>query len=270
MKDFKLIGKSFLITRPFEQANSLANLLEKHGGNVVICPTIKIVTTEDEKRFRKELASISNYNWIIFTSVNGVQAFYNILKKYFEPTVFIEKMYQSIAAIGPATATAAEKLGFTVSLVPSEYVAEGVIKALKEEINNFTGLRFLLPRADKARKTLSEELKSLGAVVTDLAAYKTVSISNFSNDCKKAILNGEVDCYIFTSPSTVNNFFKIIEKQNLLLDKEKLFTASIGPITSKALIKNGIKPKIQAKDYTIPGLVKAIISWFEENYLDLN
>ncbi|WP_038055463.1 uroporphyrinogen-III C-methyltransferase [Thermodesulfobacterium hydrogeniphilum] len=252
-----LFGKKVVVTRTREQASKLVENLEALGAYCYEIPAIKIEPLLNEN-ILEVIKKISNYKWIIFTSENGVKIFFKILWEAGKDWRAFGNT--KIAVIGASTKKALEKLGIKPDLVPAkDFTQEGLINEFaKLDIKNNL---ILIPRAKEARELLPEKLKEMGAKVEILPIYETKICEESKKELKKALEEG-VDIITFTSSSTVKNFFKLCED----LDKEKLkdlIFASIGPITSSTLRDFGFEPHIEAKEYTIEGLVNAIAEYFK-------
>lgn len=253
-----LFGKKMIITRTRESASKLIEKLEELGAICYEIPTIKIEPILNKKIFQV-IDNLSKYDWIIFTSENGVKLFLKALQERRKDLRAFGKA--KIAVIGKATKAALEKFGIIPDLMPEkEFTQEGLVSLFSEiEIKD----RFILiPRAKEAREVLPEKLKEFGAKVEVLPIYET-KICEESREKLENVLKNGVDLITFTSSSTVKNFFKLLgeTKKNYL--KNVIF-ASIGPITSKTLREFGFKPHIEAEEYTIDGLVKAIKNYFQK------
>ncbi|NLC37663.1 MAG: uroporphyrinogen-III C-methyltransferase, partial [Clostridia bacterium] len=197
-----LFGKRIVVTRPREQAEELADLIADLGGEPVMVPTIAIAPPEDYSLFDEALSKINSYDWIVFTSVNGVKAFFQRLgvKGYDIRMLFGVK----IAAIGPVTKQELEKYRLLVDYVPAEYRAEAMIEDWKNR--ELSGQRFLLPRSDIGRSILPDFLRSKGALVHDVAAYRTVKAKTDYSFLYELLRRGKVHLATFTSSSTVKHF----------------------------------------------------------------
>jgi len=262
--EYKILqGKKVVITRAKEQAEDFADLLKKYGAEPVYLPVIKVVPPKDYSPLDKALDNLNSYNWLIFTSVNGVKFFFRRLA---ELNLAIANFSGKIITIGPKTKEELTSKNIKVESFPQEYRAEAIVELIKPLIRS--GERVLLPRADIARKVLPEELKNLGLDVTEVTAYETVKDKNNVDDFLKLLQEGEIDYITFTSSSTVRNFFALIEEK--IADKElikllkTLKIAAIGPITRETLRDFGIEPDLVAKDYTIEGLLEVIIEDVEK------
>jgi uroporphyrinogen-III synthase len=238
-----LYGQRVLITRPRHQVAALSDRLRELGAIPVEFPVIEIVPATDDE-LADLVDSISEYDWIVFTSVNTVAVLEDILKN-------VSSM-PSIAAIGHATASAIASLGYQVDLVPGEYVAEAVLEELIGR--GVAGKRVLLPRADIARDTLPDGLREAGALVDVVPVYRTRLPERVDSAILEMVTNGRVDVVTFTSPSTVRNLLQLLGGRF----PEGIVVACIGPITARAVEDAGINVDILASEYSIPGLVRAL------------
>jgi len=255
-----LLGKSIVVTRAREQASGLAATLAGLGAEVIQFPTIEIRPLPDYAQLDAAIARLSEYAWLIFTSVNGVKYFWMRLEQAGKDSRALGAC--KVAAIGPATADALRERGIMPDFIPDRYVAEGVVEGLlAREAGNLTGMRMLLPRAAKAREVLPEELGRAGALLDVISAYETVPAASRKDEVLARLNEGTLDCVTFGSSSTVENFLELIPAATL---KEHSATrlAAIGPVTAETLRKNGLEPHIQPEEYTIPALVEAVKTHF--------
>jgi uroporphyrinogen III methyltransferase/synthase len=252
-----LFGRGIVITRPEKQAGELASLLSEEGAHIIHFPTIEIAPPETFDDLDRALANVEDYDWIIFTSANGVRFFFNRLNEMGKDVRDLKGI--KICSIGPATKAAIEKRCIPVDIVPEEFISEGVVAALKGQ--DMHGARVLLPRAEVARDVIPEGLKKLGATVDVAVAYRTVSSGRDGKELEELIEEGKVDVITFTSPSTVNNFISIMGGNFNL--PENIRIACIGPVTEKAAQKAGLRVDIVQGPYEIAGLVSAMKEWFE-------
>ncbi|MFH1907279.1 MAG: uroporphyrinogen-III synthase [Chloroflexota bacterium] len=246
-----------LITRPRSQADSFANALADAGFEPVYLPVIEIRPVEDLTALDRALARINCYDWVVFTSVNGVEVvFERLFALTPTPLLMGEGQGVRVAAIGPKTAEALQKCGVTPDFVPEEYVAEAILPGL----GDLRGCWVLLPRAEIARKALPEAIARAGGVAHEIAVYKTVPAQPDPNGL--AALKSGVDAVTFTSPSTVENFVEIVRRAGLdplhLPGNPKI--ACIGPITQKIAEEAGFVDLVVAEVYTTEGLVKLLRS----------
>jgi len=252
-----LFGRRIVVTRARHQASDLTVMLEGMGAEVIEFPTIRIAPPRRDKRLREAAQLAGQYDWIVFTSANAVDRFIEVV---LEETGDIRGLGAALlAAIGPATREAVERYHLAVSLTPERYVAEEVVKAMKKT-GDLRGQRILLPRAEEAREALPEGLTAAGAKVDVVAAYRTVAETpENAKEVVAELLAGKIDAVTFTSSSTVTNFIKAVRRPRIAKIAEKTRFASIGPITSETLRQNGLAPSVEAKDYTIEGLVAAVL-----------
>jgi uroporphyrinogen III methyltransferase/synthase len=255
-----LKGKSIVITRAKEQARSFSRKLKAFGARVIEFPTIKFAPPEDWSEVDKAISNLSHYDWLIFTSVNGVRFFFARLEEKgldFSPLREI-----SIAAIGPATAKEIEGRELKVSYIPENYVAESIVKGFKKY--ELSGKRALLPRAEKARELIPEKLREEGMEVDVVTVYRTLPERKNASEMARMIKNGEVDLITFTSSSTVRNFVEVLkEKLDLKSSLSQVKIACIGPVTAKTARELGLKVDILAEEFTIDGLIKSILNFYQ-------
>ncbi len=251
-----LFGKKILVTRTKEQAGKLKTYLENLGAWVYEVPTIQIVPLYNEKILHI-LKELHHYDWIVFTSENGVKIFYEIVFKNGYDLRILGPL--KIAVIGKTTKKSLETLGIKPDLIPEgEYTQEGLSLAFQKL--DLRGKKVLLIRAEEGREVLPKALINQGAEVTVLPIYKTVVPENSRERLNKVLEEG-IDLITFTSSSTVKNFFFLLEKKESL---QGIKFASIGPITSQTLREFGFEPHIEAKEYTVEGLVLAIKEFFDK------
>ena len=251
-----LFGKTIIVTRSRDQASEFSEQLIELGANVLEYPTIHITSPDDFGPLDRELRRLESTDWLIFTSVNGVDAFFNRIFELGRDVRDLKGV--KICSIGPATTERIKGFHVTIDCQPPKYVAESVVEALKK-VEELKGKRFLMPRTDIARSYIPEELEKMGAEVSDIIAYKTVLATDGDNMVLDKLKDGEVDIVTFTSASTVKNFVKIIGENNLSAFKNNVQFASIGPITTESAEEMDIDISIKADEYTIPGLVQAIV-----------
>jgi uroporphyrinogen III methyltransferase/synthase len=246
-----LFGKRIVVTRTREHAGILSEQLEALGADVDELPTIRIEPPKDILEFGELVRDAHTYNWIVFTSPNGVRSFFDLFFKIYSDARDLGSC--RIAAVGPATADEVRKYRFAVDVQPKEYVAEAILDALLE-VESVENLTFLLPRADIARDTLPKELVKRGAIVDEVVAYRTVPETEDVTGAKVRLADQGADYVTFTSASTAEHFAAL----GIPL-KPGCRTVSIGPVTSEALREKGLPVSIEAKQHDIPGLVEAIL-----------
>lgn len=249
-----LSGQRILITRPREQSEELAGPLRALGAETLELPTIAIEDPQDWSGFDAALESIARYDWLIFTSANGVRKFLErMAARGMDPRSLAAAR---LCAIGPATAGELRKHSLRVDKVPEEYVAEGVLQAFAEE--PLAGKRILLPRARVARDVLPEELRRRGAQVDVVEAYRTVTPSHSQERAQLIFTRQRPTWIVFTSSSTVENLLRLIPSEQRASYLQNIQMASIGPITSRTLRAHGLPVAVEAPQHTIPSLVAAI------------
>jgi uroporphyrinogen III methyltransferase/synthase len=256
-----LFGRRVVVTRARAQAGELSRKLEALGAEVYEFPTIKIVPPEDFGPLDTAIRDLDSFGWIVFTSVNGVEAFVERLKHHSLDLRAVPRRAK-VAAIGPATAQKVEEVGLKVDITPEEYKAEALIEAL----NNYSleGKKVLIPRAKVAREVLPEKLRESGAEVVVPPAYESVPSSEGKGQLKKLLQSGEIDCITFTASSTVENFVRAFGKEaGWLLSSTRV--ACIGPITAGTCRDHGLSVDVEADEYTIPGLVSAVVELLTTN-----
>lgn len=247
-----LFGKRVIVTRSARQASAMSSRLEELGAEVLEFPVIKFLPPRDMNPLDEAIGCLSSFDWVIFTSANGVEWF---MKRLFELGRDVRSMAgPRIAAIGPGTAAAVAKLGIRVDFVPSEFIAESVVDEFPEAPN---GLQILIPRAHEAREELPAGLRAKGANVNVVAAYETAPDDGCANELRAAIANERVDVVTFTSASTVHSFAALLAGIQIPND---VLIACIGPITAEAAREHGMSPAIIANEYSIKGLVDAIVT----------
>ena len=259
-----LFGKRIVVTRPRDQAADLVEALETLGATVIEAPTVHIVPPEDFGPLDEAVATVGQYDWVVFTSVNGVDYFFRRLQA--GPGDARSLAGVRLCAIGPGTADRLGRHGLKVDVMPAEYRAEAVVEALKAT-GNLAGKRFLLPRADIAREVLADDLRTLGAEVTEVTAYRSVPVEpdrEQGPDIYRMLLDKRVDVVTFTSASTVRNFVQLYGAEPVADLLKSVTIASIGPVTAEAAQQSGIQTAIMPSEYTMPGLVQAIVDYFEK------
>lgn len=247
-----LEGVKILITRPEERNLLLSSKLRNLGATTIELPTITILPPNSTDRLDKSILRILQYDWVIFTSVHGVRFFNQRLETLGEPSDKLKQL--KVAAIGPATAAALERLGKEPDYVPTQYLSEKIAVGL----GDVRGKRILLPRANIASKKLPELLRRHGAEVEEVVAYRTGIPEDLSADRLKSVLKQGIDVVTFTSPSTVRNLAQIVGANELEVLLKGVKVACIGPVTAEATKKLGIHVDIVARTHTIDDLVEAI------------
>ena len=249
-----LLGKRIVVTRTRKQASALSNKLRRLGAHVIELPTIRIEDPSNLREFAELVQDAHIYDWIVFTSANGVDAFFDIFFKLYDDAREIGGV--RIAAIGPATAQRVKDFYLHVDLQPDEFVAEAVVREFKKQ-GSIENERILVVRAEKARDILPKELSAAGAIVDEAFAYRTVAETRDISGAKRQLAQDGADLITFTSSSTVENFLALG-----LPWPDGMRIASIGPITSKTVRDHGLHVDVEAYRHDIDGLVQAINKFF--------
>ncbi len=255
-----LFGKRIVTTRAREQSGALKEALRELGAEAVEVPAIEILDPQSWQPMDQAIGRLDEFDYLVFTSANGVKKFLGRLQVCGRDVRDLKGL--QIGAIGPGTAAELAATGIRVDFMPREYRAEG----LMEHFNDLDvrGKGFLIPRAKVARDILPRTLEERGARVEVVEAYETVR-PGFAPGELERLLTPAPDVITFTSSSTVTNFVKLIESENLRAVLEEVAIASIGPITSETVRKHGLKVSIEAVDSTIAGLVQALQGYFRSS-----
>lgn len=248
-----LFGQRIVVTRARQQASVLSQAIEDLGGEPWEFPAIELAPPTNPELIVKAIQQIKRFEWLVFTSVNGVDAFFKELKNQGKDVRDLAGI--ELVAIGPATQSALENKGLRVTFVPEEYRAEKIIEGLASRV--LPGQSVLLARAEEARDILPESLKALGADVWDVPAYKTVLGQANKEELQALLRDKLIQAVTFTSSSTVRNFLQLLDHDRSLLEGVKIF--SIGPITSATARELGLTVYREAEKYTIKGLVQALV-----------
>jgi uroporphyrinogen III methyltransferase/synthase len=252
-EDRPLFGRRIVVTRTRQQAGALSARLRSLGADVTELPTIKIVPPENLMEFGELVRDSFQYDWVVFTSPNGVTAFFDLFFKLYDDARALGNA--RIAAIGPGTAKRVKDFHLAVDLQPEEAVAERLVEAFQQH-ESVENLKFLLVRAANARDVLPKRLTQLGAIVDEAIAYRTVPETDDITGAKKRFTDEGADLITFTSSSTVENFVAM-----KLPWPQGIKTASIGPITSATMQQAGLKIDVEATQHDIDGLVDAIVGF---------
>jgi uroporphyrinogen III methyltransferase / synthase len=254
-----LFGRRVVVTRARAQAGELAAELERLGAEALEFPTIEIRPPEDLGRLDAAIRDLDSFSWLIFTSVNGVEAFVRRLAHHGLDLRAVPRRAR-VAAIGPATAQRIRQVGLRVDVVPKEFRAEALIEEVTGE--SLAGKKILIPRARAAREILPEKLREAGAEVVVAGTYESVPSSEGKDALAKKLRAGEVDCVTFTASSTIENIIRAFGEEAAARLLAGTRVACIGPITADTARKHGIQVDVEAREYTIPGLIEAVVDHF--------
>ena len=257
-----LFGRRIVVTRSSEQASELVRMLEELGAETIAVPTIRILPAEDQQAIEDACDASETYDWIVFTSINGVEHF---MTRFLAHRDIRDLKGVRICAVGAATTAGIERYGIRVDMTPPEYRSEAIVATLLER-EDLSGKRVLLPRADIAREILADELRKAGAEVIELATYRSVAAAEGSTpDVYRMLLDRQIDAVTFSSASTVRNFAQLLGADQAADLLRTTTVAAIGPVTAEAAQQLGIATTVMPDTYTIPSLVEALVLHFRDH-----
>lgn len=259
-----LFRRRIVVTRTRTQASQLSAELLGLGADVLEIPTIRTTAPHKTRPMDDALKGLHAYDWIVFTSPNGVQHFFEAFFRKFDDLRDFGGM--KIAAVGPVTAAKIREQHLHIDAMPEQYLANKIVEAIEQQ-ESIENLRILLMRAEVANAELPKWLEEKGAIVDDIACYRTVIEKEDRNGAARRFLEEGADWITFTSSSTVENFHKRFNLPKQMQNFSSLKMASIGPETSKTLDVLGVKPSVEASPHTISGLVQAILDWENKSSL---
>lgn len=258
-----LEGRTVIVTRAASQAAELTTRLESFGAKVIVCPTIEIREPDSYERLDEALDHLYGYDWLVFTSTNGVEFFH---KRLVDRGLKVENLDEiRVCAIGQRTAEKLHDLHVHVDVVPSQSTAEGVFSALSEFVggeDQLRGRNILLPRAAVGREVLPDALQKAGARVDVVTTYQTVVPENLDRGKLAAMLTGSGDCIAFTSPSTIKNLAKLFDTHDLGKTLPGVVVACIGSVTAATAVEYGLHVDIEPEQTTTADLAQAIADYY--------
>jgi uroporphyrinogen III methyltransferase/synthase len=261
-----LDGLTIVLTRARAQASSFAGELERLGARAISCPTIEIVEPESYAELDQAIENLYGYDWIIFTSGNGVNYFLRRLETLGHDVSELDEL--RVLAIGEATSVRLRDAFIHVDVVPEQFKAEGALVALEEYLGGreaLNRLNFLIPRAAIARDTLPDALEDAGARVDAVTAYRTMRPETTERGRVEAMLaGGAVDCITFTSSSSVINFAQLFDTTDLSRLLKGVTVACIGDVTAATATEYGLSTHIMPHEYTIPALIRAMVEYYSK------
>ena len=261
-----LAGRTVVVTRAASQAGAFISALENYGASVISCPTIEIAEPESYERLDEAIDHLYGYDWLIFTSANGVEYF---LRRLQTRDVGVEELDElKVCAIGDATADKLRDAHVHVDLIPSQAKAEGVFAALGEfagGAEQLHGLNILIPRAAAGRDYLPKSLEDAGARVDVVTAYRTVLPENLDRGRLSAMLTGSADCIAFMSSSSVKNLALLFDTHDLGEKLQGLTIACIGDVTASTAVDYGLRVDIQPEETTAAALANAIAEYYSRH-----
>jgi uroporphyrinogen III methyltransferase/synthase len=256
-----LFGKRIVVTRPEDQAEGFIRALSELGAQYLLFPTIKIVPPASWKDLDRAIDGLSRYDWIIFTSVNGVKYFFERLNGARKDARHLKGI--KIGVIGPKTKAALMDRGVSADLIPDKYQAECVVGEL--ESHPLDGKRVLLPRPAIARDYIPTKLKNFGSIVDVAEVYQIVQPEYSQAQLGELFKNGRIDMITFTSPSAVDNFLALFEGKSIYEEIPNVEVACIGPITAQKASESGLKVTVISDEYTVEGLIRAIVEFYGQH-----
>jgi uroporphyrinogen III methyltransferase/synthase len=243
----------------------MAAILEAAGARIIYCPTIEVVAPDSWSGLDEAIRRIGTYDWIVFTSANGVRFFLQRLGESGLDVSIARSL--SCCAIGPATAAALQSSGVRVDVIATDSRAEGVLQAIIEQAgrsDRIKGLRFIIPRAQVAREVLPDELRKLGAIVDTVDAYRTIKPDLDAQSIKGMLEQHQIDAVTFTSPSTVEHFADMVGGGDIVRLLSGVLVACIGPVTAAAARRQGLELIIQPESHNGGALARAIIGFLAQ------
>ncbi|TCP54769.1 uroporphyrinogen-III synthase [Tumebacillus sp. BK434] len=256
------LGKRIVVTRSRSQASELSRMIEELGGIPVEFPVIRTDWPDDLEPLDRALSRLGEFDWIILTSVTGVEMFFERMKQ--TKHVLPPDARARFAAVGSKTAAAIERHGVPVAVTAEEFVAEGLLRALDDQVQ--PGQQVLFPRANIARKLLPDAMRAKGCLVTEVDAYQTLAVTDEVPALVRAFQANEIHAVTFTSSSTVNNFLAALQGHDCQSLLQGVVLAAIGPITQETAERHGLTVDVTADTYTIPGLVEALDRFFTASH----
>ncbi len=248
-------GRTVIITRPRAQSQRLAAAVRRLGARPLVAPAIRIAAPSSWTALDRALRALASYDALVFTSVNGVEMFFRRARRVLRREPALPRL---VFAIGPATAAAAKRFGAAVLSLPDEYEGEALAKHLLRRLGKSSGARLLLPRAKAGRDALPRLVRRAGARIDVVEAYRTVPDPTGRRVLSRAVRSGGSPVVTFTSASTVEHFVAAVGLRRARIFFRTASAASIGPITSRALLAHGIRLAVQAEPFTVDGLARAI------------
>jgi uroporphyrinogen III methyltransferase/synthase len=256
-----LLGQRIVVTRARNQAGGLSKKLREQGAEVLEIPTIRIEPPTRKQDVVDAMLELNSYDWLVFTSPNGVTTFFDYFFRRFHDLRDLGGA--RIAAVGPATANKLKELHLQVDLMPDEALAVSIAEAFTE-YETIENLKICLLRAEVANRDLPDALESLGAIVDDIACYKTVAETEAGAPAAASLQEEGADWVLFSSGSTVQHFHARFDLPGLLKRFPEMKTVSIGPETTKMLEALGVKPSLEAEEHSAEGIVSELIRWAQK------
>ena len=257
-----LFGRRVAVTRAQNQSGEMVSLLQDLGAEILEAPTIEIAAPADWAPVDRAIEMLETFDWVVFSSANGVAQFLDRVRSVGRDPGILNGV--SVAAVGPATAEKVVSCGGHVDLCPDRRLAEGMVEAFAAQ-GDIPGKRFLIPRPETARSTLSEGLRKMGGQVQEVVVYRTVCPRGLPAEVLDRLVGGKVDLVSFTSASTAKNFAGLLGSERLETVRRQVVAACIGPETARAACEMGFRVVAEPDqdEISIPGLVRAIVTYFK-------
>lgn len=253
-----LFGKQILVTRSRSQASSLINLLLREGANPIELPTLQIVPPKDYNELDKAILNLNKYDWVVFTSVNAVDAFFCRMKNLGKDTRSFSQL--KVCAIGSITAQALDNRGILPDFIPEKYMTSTISGELQRR--GLANCKVLLPRSDIAPDNFSADLQAVDTILDQVLAYRTAIPKKSNQRTLELLRSGKIDIVTFASSSTVRNLLEMLEGDISLLDQS--LVACIGPVTTETAREFGLTVDIVAKEHTVSGLVRSLVKYYDD------
>jgi uroporphyrinogen-III synthase len=261
-----LKGKRIVVTRAAEQSETLIAALQAHGATPIVLPLIEFAPPDDVKKLDETVRGLQQFDWIFLTSQNALRALQEASQRIkLSLAKAVGKV--AIAVVGPRTAVAAREAGLVVRHEASKHDGASLAKELAPEIK---GKRVLLPRSDRANQDLVVVLNELGALVTEVVAYKTIRPSSAEDQVNETIVHGAPDAVLFFSPSAVHHLRDSSGVDVFSRLSQKMAFAAIGPITERALRSAGVERIVKAEETTVDGIIHSLIEYFGQSRPELS
>lgn len=255
-----LKGKRILVTRAKAAASALVLQIQKFGGTPIDIPLIACRPVLNKEQIHEVIDSLHTYNWIVFTSKNGIDFFMEEYREITGQKQLPEKC--KIAVVGTKTADVLNDYNLVADLIPEQFVAESLAEKLVTVVNSKD--KVLIPRGNLARNVIGDQLRANGILVTELDVYETVNEESSKESLYEVIKCKQVDIVTFTSSSTVDNFVQLLDGTDWRNHTGNILFASIGPITSKTMRKHKLPVHVEAEEYTIPGMLLSMMDKLKE------
>jgi uroporphyrinogen-III synthase len=248
-----LLGKRILVTRGKDQASDFSDKIKEYGGTPIEVPLISFKLSSNHGEIHDKITKIDTYDWLIFTSKNGVDFFFEALPHHLTHL-------PKVAVVGTKTNEALIKKGYKADVIPSEFVGEGLTATLKPLIKN--GDRLLLARGNLSRSHIPDELRKFGGIVDDLVIYDNHENVSEKDRLLELLSKQQIDVITFTSPSTVNNFIKLVDGQPWREWMEEIDIACIGPVTKEALAQVDLMVNVCPTEYTTAKMLLELVRYY--------